>query len=95
MSGSDYAALASTTACVSNIFSGMKTPGSNAHTAYEIPSNPMPSPIEYIDAAIPMRRGERADPIRPRLYEVPTAVPRIRAGKVSLIYVELMAYGAP
>ena len=34
----------------------------------------MPKPIEYCAAARPMSTGDSVDPMRPRLYEVATAV---------------------
>ena len=55
----------------------------------------MPKPIEYCAAARPISTGDSVDPMRPRLYEVATAVARMPAGKLSLKYVELIAYGAP
>ena len=44
----------------------------------------MPNPIEYRVAAIPINTGDSVDPMRPRLYDVATAVARTFAGKLSL-----------
>jgi len=72
------------TACGSNIFSRMKSPGTSAHTRYAIPRSAMPKPIEYCAAARPISTGDSVDQMRPRLYEEATAVARMPAGKLSL-----------
>src|SRR5262249_24489677 len=71
------------TAFGSNCRSGMKSPGISAQARYEKPSNASPSPMEYCVAARPMSKGDNVEPMRPRLYAVPTAVPRTVDGKLS------------